>query len=84
MMRYKLVKLFASFPLGAGAVQSDDWYVDRYAEDHKEEIETILSKVECSKEEASQALQTCNNDVTAAVVKLKEQLPPEVTLFTKL
>ena len=79
------MKLFASFPLGASAVQSDDWYVNRMiAEDHKEEIDTILSKVECSREEASQALQTCNDDVNAAVVKLKEQLPPEVTLFTKL
>ena len=77
------MKVWVCLPIGASAVQSDR-YVDRYAEDHKEEIDTILSQVECSREEASQALQTCNDDVTAAVVALREQLPPEVTLFTKL
>ena len=56
----------------------------RYAKRFKNKIDLIVSRVECSREEAAQFLKNNNNDIAEAVVALKERLSPEVESSTKL
>ena len=72
------MKVLISLPMCASTLQSD-----LHAQIGKNEIDLIVSRVECSREEATHIFKNCNYDVLAAFAVLKEQAPPEVASFTK-